>query len=200
MAVRRPKTSGDNAVGERVSSELLQRCREGDESAWTELVDATHREVYAVCFRILQNEDDAAEATQDAYLKAWKALDRFREEAAVTTWLYRIAVNAAISRHRSRRRRRAREADVGQEALAGIASTDSTEATADARLDLRAVERAVSTLPEHYRLPLLMRDVYGMSTEEVANELKISHTATKVRIHRARKLLREKMFGLEAER
>lgn len=182
-----------------MSPDLLRRCRDGDESAWSELVDATHREVYAVCFRILQNPDDAAEATQDAYLKAWRALGRFREEAAFTTWLYRIAVNAAISRHRSRKRRRSREVASDDDALTRLPSTASTEVSATARLDLRMVEAAVATLPEHYRVPLVLRDVYGMSTEEVADELKISQTATKVRIHRARKLLKEKMFVTEAE-
>lgn len=197
--MRRPRRSSDRHSEERVTPDLLRRCRDGDESAWTELVDATYEEVYAVCSRILQNPDDAAEATQDAYLKAWRGLSRFREESAFTTWLYRIAVNAAISRHRSRRRRRFRETDVGDEGLADIPSPTSTEETAAARMDLRDLEEAVAALPEHYRLPLLMRDVYGLSTEEAASELRISAAATKVRIHRARKLLRDRMFVTKVE-
>jgi RNA polymerase sigma-70 factor (ECF subfamily) len=197
--VRRPRNTGDTQAEERVSPELVQRCRDGDESAWSELVEATYREVYAVCVRILQNPDDAAEATQDAYLKAWRGLGRFRGESAFTTWLYRIAVNAAISRHRSRRRRRARETDPGDEMLAALPAPGSTEESAAARLDLRSLEVAVAALPEHYRVPLVLRDVYGLSTEEVAAELKITQTATKVRIHRARKMLKDRMFGSEAE-
>ena len=198
--MRRPRNSGGQPPpGERVSPALLQRCRDGDESAWSELVEVTYREVYGLCLRILQNPDDAAEATQDAYLKAWRGLARFREESAFTTWLYRIAANAAISRHRSRRRRRSREADMGEEGLADIASTTSTEESASARMDLRELEVAVASLPEHYRLPLLMRDVYGLSTVEVADQLKISETATKVRIHRARKMLKDKMVGSKTE-
>jgi RNA polymerase sigma-70 factor (ECF subfamily) len=182
-----------------VTPELLQRCRGGDEAAWSELVDGTYREVYAVCFRILQNPEDASEATQDAYLKAWRGLSRFRGDSAFTTWLYRIAVNASISRHRSRGRRRAREVDVGEEGLADIPSPASTEESAGARMDLRDLEQAIAFLPEHFRVPLVMRDVYGLSTQEVAKELKISETATKVRIHRARKLLRDRMFGSKVE-
>lgn len=83
---------------------------------------------------------------------------------------------------------------MGESGLADVASTTSTEDSAAARLDLRALEAAVASLPELYRVPLLMRDVYGLSTEEVASELKISETATKVRIHRARKILRDKMY------
>ena len=197
--MRRPRNSGGEPPGERVPEALLQRCRDGDESAWSELVDVTYREVYGLCLRILRNPDDAAEATQDAYLKAWRGLSRFRGDSAFTTWLYRIAANAAISRHRSRKRRRLREADVDDEALSAIASGSSTEDTASGRMDLADLEVAVASLPEHYRLPLLMRDVYGLSTEEVASQLKISETATKVRIHRARKMLKDKMFGTRTE-
>ena len=85
------------------------------------------------------------------------------------------------------------------EALSAIASGSSTEDTASGRMDLADLEVAVASLPEHYRLPLLMRDVYGLSTEEVASQLKISETATKVRIHRARKMLKDKMFGTRTE-
>jgi RNA polymerase sigma-70 factor, ECF subfamily len=197
--VRRPRNSGGEPAGERVSEALLQRCRDGDEQAWSELVDATYREVYGLCLRILRNPDDAAEATQDAYLKAWRGLSRFRGDSAFTTWLYRIAANAAISRHRSRSRRRQRETEVDDEALSTIASGASTEQSATGRMDLEQLEVALAALPEHYRLPLLMRDVYGLSTDEVATQLKISETATKVRIHRARKMLKDKMYGTRTD-
>ena len=85
------------------------------------------------------------------------------------------------------------------EALSRIPSGSSTEDTASGRMDLADLDVAIASLPEHYRLPLLMRDVYGLSTEEVAAQLKISETATKVRIHRARKMLKDKMFGTRAE-
>lgn len=195
----RPKNPGGNPPEERVSEALLQRCRNGDESAWSELVDATYREVYALCLRILRDPDDAAEATQDAYLKAWRGLAKFRGDSAFTTWLYRVAMNAALSKNRSLKRRKSREVDMGEEGMADIASASSTEIAAGARLDLQDLEAAVAALPEHYRLPLVMRDVYGLSTQQVADELKISETATKVRIHRARKMLKDRMFGSTTE-
>ena len=88
---------------------------------------------------------------------------------------------------------------MGEEGMADIASASSTEIAAGARLDLQDLEAAVAALPEHYRLPLVMRDVYGLSTQQVADELKISETATKVRIHRARKMLKDRMFGSTTE-
>ncbi|MGH2734242.1 MAG: RNA polymerase sigma factor, partial [Actinomycetota bacterium] len=105
-AVKRRKDIGGEARRELVSHELVERCKGGDELAWSQLVEATHREVYSLCLRILRDPDDAAEATQDAYLKAWRAIGGFRGDAMFSTWLYRVAANAAISKQRSRKRRR----------------------------------------------------------------------------------------------
>ena len=178
-----------------LSAELVRRCKKGDESAWTELVRATHREVYTLCLRILRDPDDAAEATQDAYLRAWRGLGGFRGEAMFTTWLYRVATNAAISKQRSRKRRREQEVRSDDDALALIPSSASTEAAAETRLDLAAVEQALESLPELYRSAVVLRDVYGMSMDEVAKQLKISETAAKVRVHRGRKKLKELVTG-----
>jgi RNA polymerase sigma-70 factor (ECF subfamily) len=181
-----------------VSTELVERCRQGDERAWSDLVDATHREVYTLCLRILGDPDDAAEATQDAYLKAWRGLKGFRGDASFTTWLYRVAANAAISKHRGRKRRRAHETGAQDEVLTRIPATGSTETTAGARLEVQDVERGLAILPEHYRAAVVLRDVYGLSIEEIAKQLKISETAAKVRVHRGRKKLKELVF-LEEE-
>src|SRR3990170_7953678 len=107
--MRRPSDHRDGEPAERVSSDLVERCKNGDERAWAELVEATHRDVYSLCLRILRDPHDAAEATQDAYLKAWRALGSFRGEAMFTTWMYRVAANAAISKQRGRKRKRIHE-------------------------------------------------------------------------------------------
>jgi RNA polymerase sigma-70 factor (ECF subfamily) len=187
----RPKSTGGEARRELVSHELVERCKRGDELAWRQLVEATHREVYSLCLRILRDPDDAAEATQDAYLKAWRALGGFRGDAMFSTWLYRVAANAAISKQRSRQRRRTREVGAEDEVLAQLPSSASTETLAGARIELQAVEVALRTLPEHYRTAVVLRDVYGMSIEEIADRLKISETAAKARVHRGRKKIVE---------
>ena len=155
---------------------------------------ATYREVYTLCLRVLRDPDDAAEATQDAFLRAWKGLKGYRGDAQFTTWLYRVAMNAAITKQRSRKRRREREVGAEDDVLTGIAAPGSVESAAGARVELEAVQKALETLPEHYRLALLFRDVYGLSIEEMARELDISETAAKVRVHRARKRLKALMF------
>jgi RNA polymerase sigma-70 factor, ECF subfamily len=189
--VKRPTNGGSEAPRELVSSELVELCKKGDEVAWARLVEATHREVYSLCLRILRDPNDAAEATQDAYLKAWRGLGGFRGEAMFSTWMYRVAANAAISKQRGRKRKRFHEMDADDEMMSQLPSTASTEALAGARIELEAVEEALKLLPDHYRAALVLRDVYGMSMDEVANELKITETAAKVRVHRGRKKLKE---------
>lgn len=192
--MRRPTDNRGESLRETVPSELIDRCRSGDETAWTELVRVTQREVYTLCLRILQNPDDAAEAAQDAYVRAWRGLKSFRGEASFTTWLYRVAANAAISKQRSRKRRRLHEVSSDDESLALLPSRESVEGRAGARADLEALERALRELPEHYRAALVLRDVYEMSMDEIASHLAISESAAKVRIHRGRKRLKEKVF------
>jgi RNA polymerase sigma-70 factor (ECF subfamily) len=192
--MRRPKEARNVSGRELVSPELVDRCKAGDEQAWRELVAVTHREVYTLCLRILRDPDDAAEATQDAYLKAWRALGGFRGDAMFTTWLYRVAANTAISKHRTRTRRRTHETGIGDEVLGQIASSSSTETSATSKIEVAALERALARLPEHYRSAVVLRDVYGLSIQEIAKQQRISATAAKVRVHRGRKKLKELVY------
>ena len=192
--MRRLKDTDRGLPRDPIPAALVDRCKRGDEDAWAELVEATYRDVYTLCLRILGDPDDAAEATQDAYLKAWRGLKGFRGDAMFQTWLYRVASNAAISKHRSRKRRRAHEARIEDEALTEIAGPGSVEATAGAKVEVAELEKALLRLPGHYREAVVLRDVYGLSIEEIAKQLKLSNTAAKVRVHRGRKRLKDMMF------
>lgn len=191
--MRRP-TDHEGSSAERIHADLVERCKEGDERAWGELVEATYRDVYTLCLRILGNPHDASEATQDAYLKAWRGLHSFRGDAMFETWLYRVASNAALSKHRGRKRRQSHEAGIEDDALMQLPGRDSVEATAGTRIEVRALEDALARLPEQHRTAIVLRDVYGMSIEEIAEQLGISTTAAKVRVHRARKKLKDMVF------
>ena len=197
--MKRPKDSEVELGRDVVSFDLVERCKRGDEQAWAQLVRATHKEVYTLCLRILREPDDAAEATQEAYVKVWRGLAGFRGDAKFTTWLYRVAANAAISRQRRRKRARLHETHGDDEVLAQIPAPGSTETTVAAKIDLEILERALQRLPEHYRSALLLRDVYGFSIDEIAKQLKISESATKVRIHRGRKKLKDLVFAGASE-
>ena len=186
----------DNPTGnfdDPVTAELVERCKANDEAAWRSLVEATQRDVYALCLRILRDPDDAAEATQETYVKVWRGLGSFRGDAMFTTWLYRVAANTSISKQRSRKRRRTHETG-GEEALMQLTAPGSLETEAAARMDVRLLEQCIERLPDHYRSVVILRDVYGLSLDEIASQLKISETAAKVRLHRARKKLREMMY------
>ena len=196
--MRRKRSPGEPAE-DVVPQELVDRCKAGDQSAWRELVEATYRDVYSLCLRILGDPDDAVEATQDAYLKAWRGLAGFRGDSMFTTWLYRVATNAALSKHRGRKRRRAHEMGAEDIVLTQMPSGNSTEGAAGARIDVGRLEVALQRLPEGNRQAVVLRDVYGLSMEEVAKELKCSETAAKVRVHRGRKKLKEIMYPEEVE-
>ncbi|MFN2467974.1 MAG: RNA polymerase sigma factor [Gaiellaceae bacterium] len=172
---------------------LLARAKGGDVEAFAELVRQHEHRVRAVLYRLLDDERDVEEATQDAFVQAWRNLDRFRGDAAVFTWLYRIAVNEALARLRRRRVPLAELADVEQsESRAGEAASEP-ERAAEAG-ELKAVlARSVRALPLEYRAPLVLRDLVGLSNPEVADVLEISVAAAKSRIHRARMQVREEL-------
>jgi len=192
--VERPNEARSSPERHPVPADIIDRCKRGDQVAWSQLVEATHRDVYTLCLRILRDSDDAAEATQDTYLKVWRNLSGFRGDAAFETWLYRVATNAALSKHRSRKRRRSHEARVEDDRLGQFAASGSVETAAGARLDVQQLERVLGGLPQHYREAVVMRDVYGLSIGEIAKHMKISETAAKVRVHRGRKKLKETMY------
>ncbi len=166
---------------------LLARARAGDVDAFGELVRRYERRVGAVLARLLPDERDLEEALQDTFVKAWRSLDRFRGDSAVFTWLYRIAVNEALQKLR-RKRPETRELD------------DVAEAAAEPPdLELRSfIAARLKALPFQYRAPLVLRDVEGLSNQEVADVLGISLAAAKSRIHRARMQLRAELEAWES--
>lgn len=177
---------------------LLERLRAGDEAAFTELVERNTGRLLAVATRLLRNEQDAHDAVQDAFLMAFKGLASFNGTAKLSTWLHRIAVNAALMRLRRRKHRSEQSIDEllprfdedghwaeppGQLA----AASDELLATRETRV---AVRRCIDRLPDAYRTVLLMRDIEDLDTGEVAELLAITPNAVKIRLHRARQALR----------
>ncbi len=152
--------------------------------------------VYNVALRIVGNPHDAEEAAQDAFLSAWKSRDRFRGDAQPTTWLYRIAVNAALMRLRKDKRRRL--ADVPEESQAEVAAPERDQSPVAAAINAELGDRlksAIVELPEDARVAVVLRDVQGLSNEEAAAVLEISVPALKARLHRGRVALRDRLAG-----
>ncbi len=163
---------------------LLERARDGDVDAYADFVRRFERRVRTVLFRILDDARDVEEATQDTFVQAWRHLDRFRGDAAPFTWLYRIATNEALQR-----RRRARVETVEFSDEHTPADDRSFE---DGELRTLLVEE-IRALPLDYRTALVLRDLEGLSNEEVAEALGVSLAAAKSRVHRARMTLRARL-------
>ncbi len=160
--------------------ELVECARAGDVDAFGELVRRYERRVAVVLARLLDDGRDVEEATQDVFVQAWRNLERFRGEAAVFTWLYRIAVNEALMR---RRRRGPVLTELDEQTAAPPVAEEAGDLRTFLLLQLRA-------LPFGLRAPLVLRDHEGLSNQEVAEALGLSLAATKSRIHRARMQLR----------
>jgi len=179
---------------------LLTRAQGGDISAFEELVARHEEKVYGLALRMTRSEADAAEIAQDTFLSAYQHLAEFRGEAAFGSWVHRIAANNALMRLR-----RQRVLDVVTEDLAGpeftergsladAPETDWSRRADDKILDEelgRAIQEATDALPEGYREVFLLKDVEGLSYEEISEMVGISVPAVKSRLHRARLSLRE---------
>lgn len=176
---------------------LLLRLRSGEPAAFEELVRTETGKLLAVARRILPTEDDARDAVQDAFLFAFRSLDRFEGHARLSTWLHRIVVNASLMRLRTKRRKREEPLDPllptyqddGHHAERFATWDDPIGALEQA--DTKAlVRRLIDQLPNGYRTVLLLRDIEGLDTEETATLLETTPNAVKVRLHRARQALR----------
>jgi RNA polymerase sigma-70 factor (ECF subfamily) len=147
-----------------------------------------------LALRLVGNEHDARDVLQDAYLRAFRSLRKFRGDAAFATWLHRITVNCSATFVAKRRRSSHVELNDDLEVLELRAESDPEAAAGTADDHQRLVE-ALADLPDQMRMVVVLRDVYDLAHEEIARELGISQTAAKVRLHRARRRLREQLFA-----
>jgi len=176
---------------------FLAALRAGDDAAYEKLVREHSGRMLAVARRFLPGEDDAADAVQEAFVSAFRAIGNFEGGARISTWLHRIVVNAALMKLRSRRRR---PEDSIEDLLPryledGHAAQPAAPWSAEKlvqRDQLRTlVQEGIGRLPATYREVLLLRDIEEFDTQETAAMLGISTNAVKTRLHRARQALRE---------
>jgi RNA polymerase sigma-70 factor (ECF subfamily) len=179
-----PAGNGVGTVDGAVPGELLAACRRGDPRALEELVRLTQRRVYNLALRIVGRRHDAEDVMQEAYLRMFRGLAGFREEARFETWMHRIVTNAALNLLRRRGRFGDLLADDGEVDRPVPDRTD----VVDGRDQL---VRSIARLPEGQRLVLVLKDVYGLSCKEIGEELGIAEGAVKVRLHRARRRLKD---------
>ena len=177
---------------------VLERLRAGDDEAYEEVVRAYTPRLLAVARRIVGNDEEARDVIQDAFLNAFRSLDRFHGDARLSTWLHRIVVNSALMKLRTRRRKpeesiepllptflsdghyAERFSSWGEQADAALARAETQE----------LVRRQIDELPDNFRTVLVLRDIEGLDTEETARLLDTTPNAVKIRLHRARAALR----------
>jgi RNA polymerase sigma-70 factor (ECF subfamily) len=180
--------------------DLVARARAKDFAAFEKLLDRYEDRIFRLAYRFVRNETDAKEVLQDTFLTIWRKLDTFKGDSQFSSWLYRVAANAALMRLRAQRR----HPEVSTEDLPiGYLDnygqlppqTENWAKRPDDELQSeelrRHIQAAVDGLPEIYRTVFLIRDVEGLSTEETAEVLQISVPTVKTRLHRARIALRD---------
>jgi len=194
-----------NMISEDSDRALVERIQRGDKSACAECIERHSPGVYRVALRLTGNEAEAEDVVQETFLSAFKAIDKFEGRSGLATWLYRIAHNAALMRLR---RVKPDQVSVDDEAVFGEGLTVPTQMhdwcclperdfeSSETRAEL---ERAIQDLPEKLRAVFVLRELEGLSTEETAEALDISIDAVKVRLHRARLQLRERLSAYFTE-
>jgi RNA polymerase sigma-70 factor (ECF subfamily) len=187
-------------------AELVTRAQKGDSQAFAILVGRHQRQLYRLALRMTQSEADAQEILQEAFLNAWQKLPLFRGESQFSSWLYRIAANSALMRLRRKRRAPDAVSEQAQEPSGPKFTADGQHEEpphsdwsqrADEKLlsqELgKHINAAVRNLPDDYRTVFLLKDVDGLSNEEIADALELTVPAVKSRLHRARLALREQL-------
>jgi len=167
---------------------LVRRAQAGDVDAFEILYREQSGRIYALCLRLKAGDNaDATELMQDVFVRAWRRLGTFRGECAFSSWLHRLAVNTMLENARTDNRRNARVLPMDDTSrLAGAARSSGVELKMD-------MENAIATLPKGARLAFVLHDVEGYQHQEIAEQLGVSVGTVKAQLHRARRLLRERL-------
>lgn len=196
MAVTTKPSSQDCGLPDEAA--LLARLRTGDDAAYAELVKTTIDRMLATARRMLHSEDEAQDAVQEAYLSAFKSLDRFSGDSKLATWLHRITVNAALMRLRAKKSRPMasiedllpRYQDDGHRLDTAAPWTPVAGEDLERAEVRHAIRAKIDELPADYRIVLILRDIEELDTNAAAVALGITPGAVKTRLHRARQALR----------
>jgi RNA polymerase sigma-70 factor (ECF subfamily) len=179
-------------------AELVAAAKAGDRRAFDDLVRSTYADAYTLAYRLTGNEEDAHDVVQDAYLRAYRGLKRFRGDSRFSTWMYRITANCA-STLLVRRAKTSHDELTADQPVADQRPEADPEIMAEAGYVRDRMTAALAELPPRLRSVVVLRDIYDLPHEAIAAELGISQEAAKVRLHRARRKLRERLFPMPGE-
>jgi RNA polymerase sigma-70 factor (ECF subfamily) len=182
----------------REDHELIRACLEGRQEAFAGLVKRHEQRAFWAAYKILGDAESARDVSQEAFVRVWRALHRFDFSMAFSTWLYRIVVNLAIDHLRRNRRHRGADLDPLREVIADPAPGQAPDHHQQSVETSRMVRQVLDTLDEKYRTVLVLRDLEGLSSKQIADITGIAHATVRWRLHVARKHFREGWNRLEA--
>jgi len=165
---------------------LVQRACTGDSRAFERLYREHAGRVYGLCLRMTRDVQLAEDCTQETFINAWRALPRFETRSSLSTWLHRIAVNVSLAKRR-------KASPVGPSLDDEEGTSDALEWTLETPVEVREIEAAIGALPDGARDALILHALYGYSHVEAAQMLGVAEGTCKAQLHRARKLLRERL-------
>ncbi len=184
---------------------LVSRTRAGDLGAFEELLGRHEENLLRLAFRFVRNEHDAQEVLQDVFVTTWRKLPGFQDRAQIGSWLYRVTVNASLMHLRVRKRRpecvdlapidRSSRQDLDREVDLDVGDRHRPDAQLESQELRRIIQGAIERLPPSLRSVFEVREVQGWSTRQTAKLLGLSEATVKTRLHRARRVLREKVEG-----
>jgi len=185
-------------VEQKLDTELVAEFKAGNNDSFVELINRYTQKVHNLAIRISRNAEDAEEILQDVFVTIYKKIDKFEGKSAFSSWMYRITVNTAFMKLRKRKQAPTISLeDVAQpvrENYSGDRSDLSDINVISSKHQLREeIERAVARLPEEYRVIFVLRDIDGLSNQEVGEILSLSVPAVKSRLHRSRLMLRKRL-------
>jgi RNA polymerase sigma-70 factor (ECF subfamily) len=193
------ETAASRVIIDDPDKEFVARWQKGDDDAFEELITRHERRVYRLLYRMMGNKEDAEDLTQETFLSLHRYGHRFRAEARFSTFVYRVAANAALNRRRSLGRGRARVEKLKHRQAAGddlpSSPRDPEDSTSGAELTGH-VREALEQLSPSLRMPVVLYDIEGLAYGEIAKVLGIAEGTVKSRIHRARRALRERLKDL----
>ncbi|HET6416874.1 MAG TPA: sigma-70 family RNA polymerase sigma factor [Polyangiales bacterium] len=198
----KPEESSDES-SKKGDHDLVRRVQSGDSAAFRVLFDKYHRRAFAVAMGVVKNQDDALDAVQEAFVKVHKNIHKFEGSSSFYTWLYRIVMNASIDHVRRTSRRKSldfderhlhEESDVAGDGALVPNITDANPGKAALRRELgSAIETALQGLPEHHRAVIVLREIEGMSYEEMAQVLEVPKGTVMSRLFHARKKMQDSL-------
>ncbi len=179
---------------------LLKRAKKGDVDAFEQLIEKYQKKVYNIALKMLGNKEDAYDMSQEVFIRVYRSIDKFKEQASLSTWIYKITTNVCLDEIRRRKNRFTVSIDDDMELNDSKVKRQieydgpSPEIIVEENELREIINKSIQQLPEQYRVVTILRDIQGFSYEEIANILDVPQGTVKSRINRARAMLRDILY------